>query len=654
MSLRKKYCQNGSKKSKFPVGICIFPTLPPEMFINICQYLPPKDLLSLAQVCKLFNRYLCSENSTTTQEIWRTSRIEFLPFLQMPPPDGMNERQYVKLVLDRGCQFCKKPKIHQIEDMIPEFPNPDEIISGLPFIPSWSRRDWDSDTEKNSSSLYWKTDVIETIVKYKSIPDDPSTLRENWLKQRQIEGDEKMKDIIERKKENNKGLREKNMKNSQKKFERSNLIKSKILSMKDEKNENNCLKFDKEILEDCQTYKNYMFMFRRSALPFTERAWLLLKNKLLKEYEESFERKRQRRREREKLLPRETIFQMRQYDIYRIAKTWLPESVKSIESSELFSPSDIGILDTSLCSSSSIDSFINFMEDQDSISNIVDENSNTINTVATIENVSTENLENFSNFSNMDILPMYTPITNFTSTISNFSNCIYTNSYDSSLTPTTSFTTSSNSHINDISFSTNSLNSTNSTLNSSFNLEHSINLDQHSLLCKYLPWCPSFQNPPFYNNDPYNLWDDEFIQKSLMPRIWNEALDLKKTFIINGGTMISKNLSVQKAVLSNMRSNNIFQCKLCKQQQHLSNFNSCYSPLYSKVFLSYSKPVSYFQVRQHLFNDHKIFHILDDEMIDIVFDGLIDSGSNNTFVLSNCVKSLSSAGYNFWLLDGIV
>ncbi|CAG8522973.1 26907_t:CDS:2 [Dentiscutata erythropus] len=640
------------------------------MFINICQYLPPKDLLSLAQVCKLFNRYLCSENSTTTQEIWRTSRIEFLPFLQMPPPECMNERQYVKLVLERGCQFCKKPKIRkvyfeflvrccedclksrtirqdQIEDIMPEFPNFYEIISGLPFIPSWSRRDWDSDTEKNPSSLYWKADVIETIAEYKSIPDDPPTLREDWLKQRQKEGDEKMKDIIERKKECNKGLREKNMKNSQKKFERSNLIKTKILSMKDEKNENNCLKFNKEILEDCQTYKNYMFMFRRSALPFTERAWLLLKNKLLKEYEESYERKRQCRREREKLWSRETVFQMRQYDIYLIAKTWLPESVKSIESSELFSPSDIGIFDTSLSSASSF-----IVEEQNSISNVINENSGIVDT---IPNLITENL------SNMDILPIYTTITAFTHSTSSFPDCIYTNSYDPLLTSTTSFTISSNPSINDItdpSFSTNSLNSTSSsTLNSSFNLENSINFDQHSLLCKYLPWCPSFQNPPFHNNDPYNLWDDEFLQKSLMPRIWNEALNLKKTFspfIING-SITSKNLSVQKAVLCNMKSNNIFQCKLCKQQQ-LSNFNSCYSPLYTKAFLSYSKPVSYFQVRQHLFNDHKIFHIFDDEMIDVVFNGLIDPGSSisNTFVFSNCVKSLSSAGYNFWLLDGIV
>ncbi|CAG8819894.1 27909_t:CDS:2, partial [Racocetra persica] len=349
MSLRKKNSQCGSKKAKFPIGICIFPTLPPEMFINICQYLPPKDLLSLAQVCKLFNGYLCFESSITTQEIWRTSRIEFLPFLQMPPPEGMTERQYVKLVLERGCQFCKKPKIRkvyfeflvrccedclksktirndQIKEIMPELSNLDDIISGLPFIPSWSRRDWDNDTEKNPSSLYWKTDVIETLNEYNSIPENPPSLREDWLNQKQRKGDEKMKDIIERKKENNKGLREKNMKNSQKKFERSNLIKTKILLMKDEKNENNCLKFDKDILEDCQTYKNYMFMFQRSALPFTERAWLLLKNKLLKEYEESYEHKRQRRRERESSWSRETVFQMRQYDIFILAKTWLPES----------------------------------------------------------------------------------------------------------------------------------------------------------------------------------------------------------------------------------------------------------------------------------------------------------------------------------------
>ncbi|CAG8706029.1 10216_t:CDS:1, partial [Scutellospora calospora] len=71
------------------------------MFINICQYLPPKDLLSLARVCKRFNGYLSSETSTTTQEIWRVSRISYLPYLQMPPPEGMTERQYVKLVLER-------------------------------------------------------------------------------------------------------------------------------------------------------------------------------------------------------------------------------------------------------------------------------------------------------------------------------------------------------------------------------------------------------------------------------------------------------------------------------------------------------------------------------------------------------------------------
>ncbi|CAG8845198.1 24506_t:CDS:1, partial [Racocetra persica] len=165
------------------------------------------------------------------------------------------------------------------------------------------------------------------------------------------------------------------------------------------------------------------------------------------------------------------------------------------------------------------------------------------------------------NFSNIDILPMYTPITHFTSTTSGFSNCVYTNSYNPSFIPTTSFTISQNTLIKDINnppFSTNSLTSS----STSFNLEDSINLDQHSLLYKYLPWCPSFQNPPFHNNDPYNLWDDEFLQKTLMPRVWNEALNLKKTFssfAINDSITSSNNLSVQKAVLCNMKSNNIFQ-----------------------------------------------------------------------------------------------
>src|SRR5205823_1789983 len=31
-----------------------------------------------------------------------------------------------------------------------------------------------------------------------------------------------------------------------------------------------------------------------------------------------------------------------------------------------------------------------------------------------------------------------------------------------------------------------------------------------SSLIKFLPWCPSFRNPPFTKQDPRNLWEDEY------------------------------------------------------------------------------------------------------------------------------------------------
>jgi hypothetical protein len=105
---------NNSYNSKSSSVMSIAMRIPPEIFINICQYLPPIDLISLARVCKQFHGYLCSTDSFTTKEIWKNSRITFLPFVQMPPPEGMTELQYVKFISERGCQFCGKPRIRKI------------------------------------------------------------------------------------------------------------------------------------------------------------------------------------------------------------------------------------------------------------------------------------------------------------------------------------------------------------------------------------------------------------------------------------------------------------------------------------------------------------------------------------------------------------
>src|SRR6266542_2407373 len=85
--------------------------LPPELFIEICSSLPPTDLLTLSQVCRTFRGYLCSPNSFTTQQIWKESRLQFMPKEDMPPPEGMSEEKYAELlIMERGCQVCKRSK----------------------------------------------------------------------------------------------------------------------------------------------------------------------------------------------------------------------------------------------------------------------------------------------------------------------------------------------------------------------------------------------------------------------------------------------------------------------------------------------------------------------------------------------------------------
>src|SRR5581483_10849642 len=72
---------------------------------------------------------------------------------------------------------------------------------------------------------------------------------------------------------------------------------------------------------------------------------------------------------------------------------------------------------------------------------------------------------------------------------------------------------------------------------------------------KYLPWCPSFKDPSFHDDNPYNLWDEDYLMKTLMPQIWCEATHLLNNF---GSTT-----TVQGAVLGGYRENNMFKCKVC-------------------------------------------------------------------------------------------
>ncbi|CAG8439165.1 12104_t:CDS:2 [Dentiscutata heterogama] len=80
--------------------------LPLETFLEICKSLTPVDLLSLSLVCKTFYNDLCCGESKTIQEIWRQSRLTFMPFREMDPPEGMNEREYIRFLIENKCYFC--------------------------------------------------------------------------------------------------------------------------------------------------------------------------------------------------------------------------------------------------------------------------------------------------------------------------------------------------------------------------------------------------------------------------------------------------------------------------------------------------------------------------------------------------------------------
>ncbi|RIA89832.1 hypothetical protein C1645_824228 [Glomus cerebriforme] len=88
-----------------------YTNIPPELFTEICSFLPPADLFTLSQVCRKFHGYLRAPNSLATQQIWKESRLKFIPNEDMPPPKGMNEEKYVELLMiERGCQICKRSK----------------------------------------------------------------------------------------------------------------------------------------------------------------------------------------------------------------------------------------------------------------------------------------------------------------------------------------------------------------------------------------------------------------------------------------------------------------------------------------------------------------------------------------------------------------
>ncbi|CAG8515326.1 39518_t:CDS:2 [Gigaspora margarita] len=468
-------------------GPCIATEIPPEIFINICQELPPSDLLSLAQVCKKFYGFLCSTHSRPTQEIWRNSRLQFLHYVKMPPPDNMDERQYVKLLSERGCQFCKRPRIRRIywafrvrcckpclnqirRDLLSKFSIPDDILRGLTYTTGFYKWGWDQSPKNRPANLYWKDDVYRVYNEYLKLDPDE---RKDWLINKRKEGRQKMEDVAQREIEHENEYWVKSSENEKKREERASTIESMI---KKERNEFGLLRFKMPIVEQCMVYNKAIMS--SSTHTFTNRAWIGLKNKLIPEYTKLAASHRTQRQAAEKLFSYDVAVQTRQMDILKL------------------------IFDLS-------------RPDSDQ--------------------------------------PVF---------------------------------------------------------------------ETH--LIKYLPWCPTFQNLPFTDNDPRNLWDDEFLILSLIPQLRSEAIHLKNNpappFTVCGSFLHKRS--------GNKR---VYRCKLCHYPEGASQ-------LYS-----------FYEIRLHLIRSpHKIY-VIKDDMIEVVTE-IFDNAENAQEFPRNKPEIFFAAGFNVNLI----
>ncbi|CAG8570979.1 7211_t:CDS:2 [Ambispora leptoticha] len=275
---------------------CIVTSIPPELFIQICKYLPPSALLRLARTCKLYYGWLCSKESTTTQQIWTNSRLEFVRSLRLPPPEGMDEIAYIRLVLERGCQICGAKLIHKVywafrvricrkcyeaktiseyrvhED--PRFIN-SKILYGLPYIQTtlWSR------TRHRSfiCRFYWLEDVERANEEFKSLSHSQQY---EWMRQKMQYITAYMQDVEARESAVRNERHARSMERTNQLTSRREELDRRLQIMAQETDEENNPIYDIYRLRQCNSYKRAC----RVVNELSNRAWAMLYNKLVREY----------------------------------------------------------------------------------------------------------------------------------------------------------------------------------------------------------------------------------------------------------------------------------------------------------------------------------------------------------------------------------
>ncbi|RIA96654.1 hypothetical protein C1645_733071 [Glomus cerebriforme] len=94
-----------------PSQISKYSYMSPEIFVMICEDLPPSALFSLSKTCIRFHTYLI-DYSSSSQNIWKISRKNFFHTSQdyhpnLPLPSGWNEYNYCRFFTSSECQYCE-------------------------------------------------------------------------------------------------------------------------------------------------------------------------------------------------------------------------------------------------------------------------------------------------------------------------------------------------------------------------------------------------------------------------------------------------------------------------------------------------------------------------------------------------------------------
>ncbi|CAG8484710.1 11962_t:CDS:2, partial [Ambispora gerdemannii] len=287
-----------------PATFLTHPTLmnvPPEIFANICEYLEPPELFALSSTCRKYHDYLCSEESGVTQQIWKNSRIMFLPLLTEPPLEGMDQRRYTALlILQRTCQICgktqyEKPVPFQLDLAKEKMPR--QILAAVPHMTasphmpstSYMLRVEDTRCSKtyvstintkihvlNRLHVYWRPDIIKLVKKCQAMkPKD----RQAWLQQQSTEMTSKMQDFQRRRTAYSQEILRKAEETRQNRLARA------LESLKNELNFDGTPRFHTPMFDYCTAREQPLQFF-----VFTDKDWARWRNRMEFEYRKMMER----------------------------------------------------------------------------------------------------------------------------------------------------------------------------------------------------------------------------------------------------------------------------------------------------------------------------------------------------------------------------